>query len=81
MEATMEQYIDFSQKTIPREILNKLLVQVIPYEGGKFLQIINLSGDDNTFMRGVDGQKNAHLFNSFEKELPSFQIGSGGYSK
>lgn len=81
MEAAMEQYIDFSQKTVPREILDKLLVQVIPYEGGKFQWIFNLLGDDNTFMCGVDGRKNTPIFSSFSKDLPVFQNCTGSYRK
>ena len=67
MEETLKQYIDFSDKNVPREILEKLLVQVIPCQNHRFVWVFNLLDRENEMLCSMDGRKNAPIFSWFEE--------------
>ena len=72
MEETLKQYIDFSDKNVPREILEKLLVQVIPCQNHRFVWIFNLLDKENEMLCSMDGRKNAPIFSWFEESPTLF---------
>ena len=72
MEETLKQYIDFSDKNVPREILEKLLVQVIPCQNHRFVWVFNLLDRENEMLCSMDGRKNAPIFSWFEESPTLF---------
>ena len=81
MKVTMEQYIDFSGDKIPEEILDKLLIQVVPLCSDRFRWYLNLRSKNNsTIVCGVSGRKNKPvLIGGVAKHPPYFQPSSGCY--
>ena len=79
MKVTMEQYIDFSGDKIPEEILDKLLIQVVPLGSDRFRWYLNLRSKKNsTIVCGVSGRKNKPvLIGGVAKHPPYFQPSTG----
>lgn len=81
VRSVLEEMIDFSGHIIDEEILERLVLRVIPMESGRFKWVMNLlDGNRHSIICGVDGRKNAPMFyGSLEKSVSSFQYVTGCY--
>lgn len=81
VRSVLEEMIDFSGRIIDEEILERLVLRVIPIESGRFKWVMNLlDGNRHSIICGVDGRKNAPIFyESLEKSVSSFQYVTGCY--
>ena len=80
IEETLDRIIDFTTSEIDSDIIDKLVVKIIPEQKEKFKWILNLTGENNPLYTSVSGRKGKAEFEcDFQKDLPLFLDCSGSY--
>ena len=82
IEETLNRIIDFTTSEIDSDIIDKLVVKIIPEQKDKFKWILNLTGENNPLYTSVSGRKGKAEFEcDFQKDLPLFLDCSGSYQR
>lgn len=78
IEETLNQLIDFSGPTIDNDIIDRLVMQVVPLQKDRVKWILNLAGGGNQIYAGVAGRKGKAKYDgSLSFDLPTFQPSTG----
>lgn len=80
IEEMLNQLIDFSGPVIDNDIIDRLVMQVVPLQKDRVKWILNLAGGGNQIYAGVAGRKGKAAYDgSLSFDLPTFQPSTGCY--